>query len=97
MLKIGPRFGCEWIKAPTRSHSIICRTDPLRAQVTGRRYDIVLDVPTNATDISFGVLLSGSGEVWLNEAKVEVIGAVLPTNEKINAVSNEPTNLDFRE
>jgi hypothetical protein len=63
-----------------------------------RRYDIVLDVPADATGISFGVLLSGSGEVWLNDARVEVVGAtVLPTSGEIHAVSDEPTNLDFRE
>jgi hypothetical protein len=64
-----------------------------------RRYDIVLDVPQEATGIFFGVLLSGSGEIWLNDAKIEIVGAeVLPTGaESIHPLPDEPTNLDFRE
>ena len=62
-------------------------------------------VPQPATGVFFGVLLSGSGEVWLNDAKIETVGAdVPPTSVGIHPLANEPknladepTNLDFRE
>lgn len=72
---------------------------PIKGTSDWRRYDVVLDVPQESTGIFFGVLLSGSGEVWLNEAKIEIVGAeVLPTGgETTHPMPDEPTNLDFRE
>jgi hypothetical protein len=71
---------------------------PIKGTNDWRRYDVVLDVPQEATGIFFGVLLSGSGEVWLNDAKIDVVGAdVLPTGGEIRPASNEPTNVDCRE
>jgi hypothetical protein len=62
-----------------------------------QKYDVVLDVPQDATGIFFGVLLSGGGgEVWISDAKIEVVGPeVLPTGSP--AMPDEPTNLDFHE
>ena len=46
-----------------------------------KQYDVVLDVPQDATGIFFGVLLSGTGTVWLSEAKFEIVSPnVLTTN-----------------
>jgi hypothetical protein len=42
-------------------------------------YEIVLDVPSQATDISFGVLLNGSGSVWLSRVRFETVGYYVPT------------------
>jgi hypothetical protein len=57
---------------------------------------IVLDVPHDASEISFGVLLDGGGTVWLNNAKFDIVGPdVLTTNGDIIQKPDEPTNLDF--
>ena len=40
---------------------------------------IVLDVPTDAAELAFGVLLSGDGEVWTKELVIEVVGTDVPT------------------
>lgn len=37
-------------------------------------HSVVLDVPEDATSISFGVLLAGTGEVWVNHVTLEVAG-----------------------
>lgn len=67
----------------------------IRGTTNWRRYDVILDVPANATGIFFGVLLSGSGEVWLNDAQIQAVDHdVMPTGTK---TSDEPVNLDFRE
>jgi hypothetical protein len=69
---------------------------PIRGKSTWQRYEIVLDVPQDATGIFFGVLLSGSGTVWLNDAKFDVVGpTVLPTNGDVIQRPDEPMNLDF--
>jgi hypothetical protein len=63
-----------------------------------KQYDVVLDVPQNATGIFFGVLLSGTGTVWLSEAKFEIVGPnVLTTNGVAQSKQDEPMNLDFED
>ena len=39
-----------------------------------KSYSVVLDVPENASKISFGILLSGSGAVWMSGVQVEAVG-----------------------
>jgi hypothetical protein len=69
---------------------------PIKGTTNWQKYDVVLNVPQDATGIFFGVLLSGSGEVWLNDAKFEAVGpTVLPTNGDMIQEPDEPTNLDF--
>jgi hypothetical protein len=63
-------------------------------------YDVVLDVPQDATSISFGVLLTGIGKVWVNHVTLEPVG------NEIKVTASEPTqkpllktpvNLNFSE
>jgi hypothetical protein len=59
--------------------------------------DVVLDVPADATGISFGTLLSGSGEVWLNDVKFDVVGQDVPvTGTGAGNQPATPVNLDFQ-
>jgi hypothetical protein len=62
-------------------------------------YDVVLDVPADATGISFGVLLSGAGQVWLNHVTIETVGTETEvTGSSANQsvpLSRTPANLDF--
>ncbi|MFL5751882.1 MAG: hypothetical protein ACJ76F_00625 [Bacteroidia bacterium] len=37
------------------------------------RYEIILDVPEAATKIVFGALLTGTGKIWFDELKFEVV------------------------
>ena len=65
-----------------------------------QRYNVVLDVPRDATGISFGMLLTGAGEVWLSGMKFEVVGLDVPTTNmtgKDGHAPSEPVNLDFTE
>lgn len=65
-----------------------------------RTSDVVLDVPPDATSISFGVLLSGSGEVWMNHVTFGVVGQdVETTGAKAGQkppLSPTPVNLKFK-
>lgn len=68
---------------------------PIKGTASWQKYDVVLDVPQDATGIFFGVLLSGSGTVWLSDTKFEVVGpTVLTTGAQVQK-ADEPTNLDF--
>ncbi len=58
-----------------------------------QQYDVVLEVPKDATVISFGILLSGGGEVWLSNTKFDVVAADVP----VTNVPDKPVNLQFTE
>jgi hypothetical protein len=62
------------------------------------RYEVVLDVPADATGISFGALLNGRGEIWLNDVKFDVVGQDVHTTGtgSKGSLSATPVNLDFQ-
>ncbi|MBI4472114.1 MAG: tetratricopeptide repeat protein [Acidobacteria bacterium] len=60
-----------------------------------RSYEVVLDVPLDATGIALGILMGGTGTVWMNGAKFEEVGVNFPTTDlKSNALKG-PANLQF--
>ncbi|HKW19281.1 MAG TPA: hypothetical protein VJO35_17365 [Terriglobales bacterium] len=72
---------------------------PIRGDTDWRKCEVVLDVPQDATGVFFGVLLAGGGEVWINDAKIEVVGGEVPPTggAQNHAMTDEPENLDFKE
>jgi hypothetical protein len=55
-----------------------------------------LDVPQDATGVSFGIVLDGTGAVWLNSVNFEVVSTSVPTTGKDMTLPEGPKNLDFR-
>lgn len=47
---------------------------PIKGTQPWKPYDVVLDVPPGASKIAFGILLSGTGEVWMNQVEFEAVG-----------------------
>lgn len=69
---------------------------PIKSTSDWQKYDVVLDVPQEATGIFFGVLLGGTGQVWISNAKFEVVGSDVPmTGAGAMVKGAEPTNLNF--
>ncbi len=60
-----------------------------------KKYEIVLDVPRNASIIAFGALLSGTGQIWFDNLKFEVVDNSVPVTGKISISVKEPLNLNF--
>src|SRR5262249_26971443 len=52
---------------------------PIRATTDWTRHEIVLDVPKDATNIAFGVLLVGAGKVWMDDLAFDVVGRQVAT------------------
>jgi erythromycin esterase len=44
-----------------------------------QEYEIVLDVPEDSVNIAFGVLLSGTGQVWVDDFQFDVVDQDVPT------------------
>jgi len=60
-----------------------------------RNYEIVLDVPQEATGIFFGILLGKTGEVWISSAKFEIVDSSVAVTGQQHMSKDAPTNLDF--
>jgi len=68
---------------------------PIKGTIDWTRVEIVLDVPNDAIDIAFGILLSQGGEVWLDDLTFEIVPTTVPVTGRGSAVNKAPTNLDF--
>ena len=64
-----------------------------------QKCEIVLDVPEEAQEIAFGLLLTGRGQVWMDDLKFEAVGKDVPTTGGgLNQRAPQgPKNLDFEE
>ncbi|MGZ4033559.1 MAG: hypothetical protein ACXVPU_00580 [Bacteroidia bacterium] len=68
---------------------------PVKGTSDWKIYEIVLDVPENASNIYFGALLEGKGQIWFDNLKFEIVDKSVPTTGKGSGKNAEPTNLDF--
>jgi hypothetical protein len=68
---------------------------PIKGTTGWTTYQIVLDVPENSSDIAFGLLLNGAGQVWLSNFHFEVVSNNVPTTGKAN-IPDLPVNLNFK-
>jgi len=66
---------------------------PIRGTSDWRTYEVVLDVPSDATNIAFGILLNKSGSVWISNVNFEIVDSSVPTTAPNHR--DEPTNLGF--
>lgn len=75
---------------------------PIKGTTDWKKYEIVLDVPKNASLIAFGALLAGTGQIWFDNITFEVVDNSVPTTDMIDKTPKKevtapsaPTNLDF--
>lgn len=53
---------------------------PIAGSANWQVRSVTLDVPLDATQISFGVINSGTGQVWIDELSLEVVGREVPVD-----------------
>jgi hypothetical protein len=69
---------------------------PISGTLDWRLFRIVLDVPETAAVVAFGLLLEGSGRVWLDDVEFDSVGKNVPvTGTESEPLPVEPVNLDF--
>jgi Biopolymer transport protein ExbD/TolR len=63
---------------------------------------VVIDVPVTAHNLAYGLFMTGTGQVWVNELKIEEVGAdvavtALPLGKirQGRTYPTSPVNLDF--
>jgi hypothetical protein len=71
----------------------------IKATTDWKKYEIVLDIPSNASLFAYGALLSGTGQVWFDNIKFEVVEKNVPTTGfgDEGTLKKESINLDFEE
>lgn len=67
-----------------------------------KKYEIILDVPTNASNIAYGALISGTGKIWFDDLNFEIVDNSVPTTGMSSGNSKKttpdtPVNLDFED
>jgi hypothetical protein len=100
-------FSGMWLRVDQASSLTALAFDNMQNRgITGttgwKKYEIVLDVPTNATLLSYGVQLRGKGQVWFENISFEEVDKSIPVTgtETIGQpgfVQPEPSNLNFEE
>lgn len=75
------------------------RKRPLVGSMIWTPFEIVLDVPPMSNEISFGFLLQGKGQVWIDNIKIMMVGEDVPLTDvlKDRLELYAPMNLDFEE
>ena len=71
---------------------------PITGTTEWKKYEIVVDVPANASKISYGALIKGTGQIWFANLAFEVVDNSVPVTGKKpdkQDLNSEPYNLDF--
>lgn len=55
---------------------------PVKGTTDWEKYTLVVDVEGNASDIVFGVMLIGTGQIWFTNPVFEIVDGSVPTTEQ---------------
>lgn len=93
------RVDGEW-KSDTKPGSFDNMNDrPIRGDTDWTKYSIVVDVPENSDHVWFGLMLIGTGQIWLDDVTMEVVGKDVPLTGSHTTLKGcgkkEPLNLGF--
>lgn len=66
---------------------------PVTGTTDWKQYEIVLDVPVNASKLAYGALLAGTGQIWFDNINFEMVDSTIATTGRKE--NNEPVNLNF--
>ena len=51
----------------------------IRGTTSWKKYEIILDVPKNASNLAYGALLVGTGQIWFDSIEFEIVDNTIPT------------------
>jgi erythromycin esterase len=99
-----------WMRVDTAESSNVAFDNmaarPIKGTNDWTKHEIVLDVPADAADITFGVIASGGGQAWFDDFQFEAVDSEVATTampapimkrkSKVGSnLSKGPRNLDF--
>ena len=97
------QFSGVWMRVDNQVGDVLRFDNMSNRPIVGTKdwnyYSIVLDIPKESASISFGILIQGIGEVWIDGFKFEEVDeSVQTTNiEFFPEMLDEPVNLSFED
>jgi hypothetical protein len=85
---------CLGIEVVSGATSVGRGRAPIKGTTAWQRYELVVDVPSQATQVNYGLLLEGAGEARIDDVSLEVVDASVPLTDPPR-LPLEPQNLDF--
>lgn len=71
---------------------------PIKGTTDWTERSVTLDVPQGSSSITFGILLVGGGQVWVDDFAFTAVGeSDLPSAKRASYINDEPLNLNFDE
>ncbi|MFD1927603.1 helix-turn-helix domain-containing protein [Sporosarcina siberiensis] len=92
-----------WMRVDHSSGEVLAFDNMMNRPIKGtnewNHFSVVLDIPVKSEAIAFGVLLNGSGHIWMDKLGFEVVDDSVPVTEKSSTegLSHEPLNLNFED
>jgi hypothetical protein len=75
-----------WVRVDGKNSKVLAfdnmQDRPIRGTLPSRSYEVVLDVPPEATGIGYGVLLADSGDVNVTETVFQIVGTDVATTKR---------------
>ncbi len=76
-----------WMRADTRGSYESLAFDnmsdrPIKGTSDWTRCEIVLDVPEDSSVLFYGILLAGTGKIWFDDVKLEIVDNDVPTTRR---------------
>jgi hypothetical protein len=69
---------------------------PIKGTLDWKKYEIVLDIPQKSKSITFGILLDGPGQAWVDDFQFEVVSKDVPVTGMAGYTPRkEPLSLGF--
>jgi hypothetical protein len=69
---------------------------PIKGTKDWTKYEVVLYIPTEATAISYGVLLNETGQIWFKDVTLEVVDNTLPETGSIKGREQKGISFEKR-
>ena len=67
----------------------------IKGSTSWQKYEIILDVADEAENLAYGVLLSGTGEAWLDDLTFEIVDKNDESTTTAKKKLKAPTNTSF--
>lgn len=65
---------------------------PIKATTDWQKYEVVLDVAQDATNIGYGALMVGEGQIWFDDLKLEIVDETVPVTDMYKKKEQEVHN-----
>lgn len=90
------RIAGDWANSSTKPNCFDNMEDrPIHDVTDWTQYKIVVEVPDTSTFIDFGLMLTGSGQAWVDDFSFETVGDDVALTSNDRNSKSEPFNLNF--